>query len=132
VKDGDKRLELLEITLGRTLRAGLISSISVILFGIVLAIVNHPELREAGSLHKFIAPGGYALTGFHGIVDGLKEFKAMAWISLGIFMLILTPTVRVGISFFIFWYQGDKKFMVITAIVFTLLMVSLVLGSTVL
>ena len=47
----------------------------------------------------------------------------------GLFLLILTPILRVGSSILLFWRQGDRLYVVITASVFLILIISLFLGK---
>jgi uncharacterized membrane protein len=44
-------------------------------------------------------------------------------------LLIATPVIRVGVSIFAFIYQRDRLYTLITATVFSLLLLSFVLGK---
>jgi uncharacterized membrane protein len=132
MKAGSEKVGALELTLSLVLRIGLAISIAIILVGMGLFFAGGDGKNGPQVLQTMMSRSGAWLAGFHDIIRGVSSFNPMAWISLGIFLLILTPTMRVGISFFLFWQQKDRVYMAITAIVFTLLTVSLVLGNTVL
>ncbi|MED2647608.1 DUF1634 domain-containing protein, partial [Bacillus thuringiensis] len=55
--------------------------------------------------------------------------KAYAIILLSLFLLILTPVFRVGVSLITFWIEKDTLYVIITGIVFTILMISFALGK---
>lgn len=49
-------------------------------------------------------------------------------IIIGLFVLIATPVVRVGVSVVLFLHQRDRKFVLITLLVLVLLLASFLLG----
>jgi uncharacterized membrane protein len=77
--------------------------------------------------------GGYADGAFPtkpaGDTPGLVSLKPTPSFLTGIFILILTPIFRVGVSVVVFLKEKDYMYVGITAFVFLVLLVSLVLGK---
>jgi uncharacterized membrane protein len=63
------------------------------------------------------------------IFQGVAALKPYAIILTGLFILILTPVFRVGVSIIVFLKEKDYLYVKITAIVFTILIVSFLLGK---
>lgn len=119
----------MESLIALVLRTGVTSSFVLILVGIVLTFLRHPELEEAsGSAVSSWLTVGH-LTSFPDLLKELAGLRGRAWTTLGLGLLILTPTVRVGVSILGFLRQSDRRFVAITLVVFTALLVSLFLGN---
>jgi uncharacterized membrane protein len=58
----------------------------------------------------------------------LSALRPIAILALATIVLIGTPIARVFISIVVFAKNGEKRFVLITAVVFTVLMVGLVVG----
>lgn len=65
---------------------------------------------------------------FNEILSGLVEFKALAWLMTGLFLLILTPVLRVVASIVAFAKEGDKLYVAITTLVLIILIVAMFVG----
>jgi uncharacterized membrane protein len=61
-----------------------------------------------------------------GIFDGVFDGQATALIQLGILVLVLTPTLRVGLTLVIFALERDRVFVGLTVIVLVILLLGLV------
>jgi uncharacterized membrane protein len=61
--------------------------------------------------------------------SSLFSLRASAFLYLGTITLILTPVSRVLISIFAFWKEKDFKYVGITAVVFMVIMISVLVGS---
>ena len=111
--------ESTELWLAKLLKLGLLFSAAVIALGVLL----------------FLSTGrsGYADGGFPTrpgeIWAGLLALRPYAVMLAGLFLLILTPILRVGSSILLFWRQGDRLYVAITALVFLILIISLFLGK---
>jgi uncharacterized membrane protein len=64
------------------------------------------------------------------IIQGAFSRRARSIIQLGILLLIATPIARVALSLVGFAIEGDRKYVIITAIVFAVLLYSLITGAT--
>lgn len=106
-----------ELVIGKILRIGVITSAIVILIGIALYFMN-------GS--------GYTGTDFprrfSDIFAGLASGKSYAVIMLGVFLLILTPVLRVVVSIYAFYKEHDNLYVIITTIVLVILMFAMFMG----
>jgi uncharacterized membrane protein len=63
------------------------------------------------------------------IVMGMVHLRARSIIQVGILLLIATPIARVAFSLVGFALEPDRKYVVITAIVLTVLLYSLISGA---
>jgi len=102
-----------ELIVSRCLRVGVLISAAVILTGLILFLTTgnsgYPE---------HVYP-----TNLADIFSGLGAFKPYAVIMTGLFLLILTPVLRVGISVLVFWRSRDYLYVGITIVVFLILVV---------
>jgi len=119
--------ESMNVVIGRVLRYGVLVSAAVILFGVVLfAAANGTS--DSSIMLKYLPnqlPHGVFPVSYQALVGGLVEFNAISWIQLGAILLIATPVSRVLISVFLFAAEGDRLYVMITAVVLTLLLFSM-------
>ncbi|PFR99347.1 hypothetical protein CN988_19105 [Bacillus thuringiensis] len=108
-----------EILISKILRVGVLISGTCITIGLILFLVT----GESGY------PGDTYPTTLSAIWSGVLAGKAYAIILLSLFLLILTPVFRVGVSLITFWIEKDTLYVIITGIVFTILMISFALGK---
>ncbi len=112
---------------GRVLRAGVLVAAGAILIGLILFFAGHggPARVDAmlarGATPAPLHPGT--------ILHGLAHGSATAFIQLGLLALILTPTVRVALTFGLFARQRDWLFTGLAASVLVILILGL-LGVT--
>ena len=112
--------ELLKIerNIGKILRVGVFVSTTVIIIGILMFLLSgHSGYAEGVWPYKF-----------NEILSGLVEFKALAWLMTGLFLLILTPVLRVVASIVAFAKEGDKLYVAITTLVLIILIVAMFVG----
>ncbi len=112
--------ELLKIerNIGKILRIGVFLSTTVIIIGILMFLLSR---------HSGYAEGVWP-DKFNEILSGLVEFKALAWLMTGLFLLILTPVLRVVASIVAFAKEGDKLYVAITTLVLIILIVAMFVG----
>lgn len=114
------------------LRWGVGLSMGVVLLGIVVTFVHHPEYVSSGddlaALTGRSGDGHFAST-LGGVWVGLKEGRGQAIVDVGLMLLIATPVARVGASIAIFLRDGDRVYVGITLFVFVMLLLSFVLGK---
>lgn len=107
-----------ELIIGKILRIGVVVSAIVIILGIILYFVNGGTGYPAGEW-----PQRFGVM-FQGIAQG----KSYAVIMLGIFLLILTPVLRVVVSIYAFAKEHDMLYVYITTAVLIILIFAMVLG----
>lgn len=115
----NKDIEKAEMTIARFLQVCVLISAAVILFGLVLYLVT-----GTGGYENNIYP-----TNPISILSGVIALKPFAVMLMGLFILILTPILRVGVSIIVFIIEKDMPFILITSVVFIILTISLVLGK---
>ena len=121
-----EKVHQVELVISTLLRAGVILSFCVVLAGMALTFLHHPEY--SGSMTMETRPVAFP----HSVADvlrGVMDLRGQSVILLGIAILIATPVLRVGISIFAFMYQRDRTYVVITSIVLFLLLASFALGK---
>lgn len=115
----EHKQEMLDVekNIGKILTIGTIFSAGVILFGIVLFFAKGPSgLSSDQLLHQ----GRFFIE--------LKTFTPEAWLMSGLFLLILTPVLRVVVSIWSFYHEKDYIYTGITIVVLIILLISMVFG----
>lgn len=107
-----------QLIIGKILRLGVMISATVMIIGLVLLIVK----GNGGYPHNVFP------TDFTQIWAEIAELKPYAIMMLGIFLLILTPVLRVVVSIYSFYREGDSLYVWITTIVLVILGISFVFG----
>ena len=125
----DERVRKVELAISNLLRGGVLTSLLVVLGGVVTTFVHHPRyLHSRRDLHGLTSPGAEFPHSISQVIQGLQHGQGRAIVMAGLLLLIATPVMRVAVSVLAFVYQKDRTFVVITTIVLTLLLVSFVLG----
>jgi uncharacterized membrane protein len=112
----------LDARIGLLLRIGTLSSASVILLGGVLFLARHGHDTPNYHVFRGVSPQLHTLSG---ILSGAMHGESLAIIQLGLLMLIATPIARVLFSVIAFLAERDFLYVVISAIVLVVLLVSL-------
>jgi len=124
--DADAGLELL---LSRLLRAGVLASMGILLAGIAVGFVHHPQrLLDRDGLAPLIAPGSRFPHTVPQVIDGFDDFAAPAVIASGLLVLLATPILRVAVSLGGFARRRDWTYVALTGYVLAVLLVSFLLG----
>ena len=112
---------------GNVLRYGVLISAIIIAFGtleLIAASGNSDVLGSIGYNPDRVPHGNFdvSLSGLEGGLIGLQPYSL---IELGAIVLIATPVSRVLVSVFLFAAEGDKLYVVVTAVVLSLLLFSI-------
>ncbi|MCH4009485.1 DUF1634 domain-containing protein [Companilactobacillus sp.] len=107
-----------ELIIGKILRVGVIVSAAVIILGVVLYFINGGTGYADGEWPRR----------FGMIFSGIAHGKSYAVIMLGIFLLILTPVLRVVVSIYAFAKEHDRLYVYITTAVLIILIIAMVFG----
>ncbi|OPA74795.1 hypothetical protein BVG16_22870 [Paenibacillus selenitireducens] len=108
-----------ELFVSRVLRIGVLCSGFVILVGILWFLIS----GDSGY------PGDVYPTTLMEMFEGAVQGKPFAVMLIGLFLLILTPILRVGITVLVFVKAKDSLYIGITSLVFVILIISLLLGK---
>jgi len=109
-------MDLVERMVRRVLLVGIALSVTLMAVGLILGALGGDGLPS----------GVVPLTG---MPSRLAELDAAAFLSLGLIVLIATPFVRVGGSIIAFASEGERRYVLITAVVLAVMCVSVVLGK---
>lgn len=112
-----KEMNHVELLIGRILQVGVYISAAVIILGIGLWLVKN------GSGYTGTLPTRLGII-FHGVT----QLRPYAVLMLGIFLLILTPVLRVVVSIYAFAKEGDRLYVTITTIVLVILIIGMTIG----
>jgi len=117
-RDGS-RIGEVELMVSKVLRIGVLISAGVIMWGLLQLLITgvsgYPE-------------GTYPVT-LGSVAQGVAELKSVAIIQTGLFLLILTPVLRVASSLFVFLKEKDYLYVAITLTVLSILIISFLLGK---
>ena len=116
--------ESMHIVIGKVLRYGVLISAAVTILGTIGLIASKGSSEFVQSYSAAIPHDGIPV-GLSALASGLVSFSPFSWIQLGVIFLIATPVSRVLISVFLFAAERDRMYVVITAVVLTLLMFSM-------
>jgi Predicted membrane protein len=108
----------IELIISKSLTIGVLVSAAVTFAGLLLFFIT-----GSGGY-----PGNSYPTNLLLIFQGLFLLRPYAVILTGLFILILTPVFRVGVSIVLFIKEKDYAFAKITALVFLILLISFMLG----
>jgi uncharacterized membrane protein len=109
----------LELIISKALTIGVLLSAAIMLLGLVMFLITGNS-GYAGNIY----PTNPLL-----IFKGAAALKPYAVILTGLFILILTPVMRVGVSVIAFLKEKDYTYVIITALVFTILIISFLIGK---
>lgn len=110
----------LERQIGIVLRIGVIIAVVVMILGFACYLIND---AKTGYFHNQY-PRQLAQ-----IVNGSFHFQAGAIMVLGLFLLILTPVLRIVASIYAFTKVKDWRYVGITVAVFIILLVAMFIGQ---
>ena len=124
------KVRQVELLISGLLRVGVVTSLSIVVFGTVLSFVHHPEyLTSRQALRRLTTPGGAFPRTPAEMTDGVRHLQGQAFVVLGLLLLVATPVLRVAVSILGFVYERDWTFVAITSIVLGFLILSFILGK---
>ncbi len=119
-----------EVLISNLLRVGVVVSLIVVVAGVVLTFVHHPEYLHSQNALGGLLSGNAEFPHTMGEVwSGVLMLHGRSVVILGLLLLIATPVMRVGVSIFAFLFERDRVFAVVTMVVFLLLLLSFFLGK---
>ncbi|WP_390407256.1 DUF1634 domain-containing protein [Lacticaseibacillus jixiensis] len=116
--DMRKEINDIELIIGKIMQIGVLLAAAVMLVGMAMLLISGASGYPAG-VHP------HTITA---IASGVVHFKAYAWLMTGIFLLILTPVLRVVVSIYAFIKEQDRLYTWITTIVLVILVVAMIIG----
>jgi uncharacterized membrane protein len=123
------RVSRLENLISLVLRLGVLASLLCVVSGTVVTFIHHPEYRSSGAeLRRLTEPAAAFPHTLGDVLSGVRAGRGQAIVAIGLLLLIATPIMRVAVSILVFFYQKDRIFTLITAVVLSLLLASFFLG----
>ena len=110
----------MQLLLSRTLRWGVGISCVVAFVGGLLYLLhcgNEPFCLADYRQFSYATAADPSYTSLSAILGGFLAFTPVGWIQTGVLLLILTPILRVVLSFFSFVEERDWLYAAITAVV---------------
>ncbi len=112
----------IKVILGTLLRAGVIISMSIVLFGgIIYLIHNNGVIAD----YKVFKPELSKFSSIASIFSGVLSFQGDAVVQFGILMLIFTPIARIFFAIFSFLLERDYLYVLIGLIILAIITISL-------
>lgn len=119
-----------ELLISNLLRIGVISSLLVVVAGLVISFAHHSGyLHSEAEMRQVISAGHPPWNSLTELWSGLLHFRGEAIIMAGLLLLIATPVMRVAVSIVTFIVERDMIFVVVTTFVLAMLILSFVLGK---
>jgi uncharacterized membrane protein len=126
----DSRVRRVELLISAILRVGVVTSLSVVVFGTVISFLHHPDYTSVpAELQRLTSPGAAFPRTLGEVWGGVRHGRGQAVVVVGLLLLIATPVIRVAVSVFTFVYQRDATFVAVTSLVLALLLLSFALGK---
>ncbi len=110
------QMDFIERTVSRVLAVGIVIAVALMVVGLVLGV------WDAEALPSHVVP-------LADLPGALGSLDPAAYLSLGIIVLIATPFVRVAGSIVAFAREHDRRYVLITAVVLTVMCLSVVVGK---
>lgn len=114
--------EEIEQWIGGLLRAGVMIAAAVTFAGGIAFLVRHGSQVSTHATFLGVPRGLESVTG---VISGAVALRPSAIVQLGLLLLIATPVARVALSLVAFAHQRDGLYVLVTAIVLTLLLYGL-------
>lgn len=119
-----------ELVISAVLRIGVISSLAIVVVGLIVSFVHHPGyLHSPSHMKQMMTPGRIVPHSLSEVVHGVASFQGEAITTAGLLLLIATPVLRVAVSIFGFIFERDWIFVVVTTFVLAMLVLSFFLGK---
>lgn len=107
-----------ELIIGRVMQVGVAIAAIVMLIGVIWFLVSGNS-GYTGTFHP---------TRISAVLSGLVQMKPYAYIMCGLFLLILTPVLRVVVSIYAFAVAKDRLYVWITTLVLAILIFAMIIG----
>lgn len=117
-----------ELLISNLLRIGVISSLIIVIIGLIVCFLHHPDYLHSAQMQQVISPSHPTWDSLRELFHGMRHLRGQAIIMAGLLLLIATPVMRVAVSIAAFIFERDFIFVVVTSFVLAMLILSFVLG----
>lgn len=120
----------IDTAISNLLRTGVVVSMGVVIIGLVLTFIHHPQyVRSQGALGTLTDAGVIYTHRVTDVATQIRNGRGQGIVMLGLLMLIATPVARVAFSILAFMLERDRLYVAITTVVLALLLVSFAIGA---
>lgn len=123
-KDAKNIDEKLNDLISILLRTGVILSVIIIIAGMAVGMIN----KEISFSNFTLFEPTNSIEIFKTFFTGLKSFNSIAIIQLGLFIMILTPILRLIMAFVGYLFEKDYLYSFISFLVLTVIAMSFFFG----
>lgn len=126
----------IELMIAQLLRAGVILSFVILAIGIGAVLItgqtgyDQIHMDDLQSIIRYTGKHPSFPNSLSDIFLGILALKPYAIIALGLVVLIAIPVMRVSVSVIAFGIEHDRLYVVITAFVLAMLLLSFLIGET--
>lgn len=113
----EREIAEVEVLVGHILLVGVIVSTAIIVVGVVLMLIQNDS------------QAAFHVASYASVATSLVALRGWAVVYTGLFLLILTPVMRVAVSILGFARCHDKVFVVITCYVLAVLILGFLIGT---
>jgi uncharacterized membrane protein len=117
-----------EVLISNLLRAGVASSLALVMLGIGVMFTLHPDWMSSSEQLRHLTRTPSAPCTLAEVVAGMGERLGRSLTMVGLLLLMGLPVARVALSLVLFAQRRDRAFTAITAVVLGLLVLSFALG----
>ena len=111
------------------LRVGVLSSLAVMLIGMAVTFIRHPEyFAKSPTLGTLTSPNAHFPNTLVDVASGVAHGHGQAIVMAGLLLLIATPVARVALSAYVFVKVRDRLYAAITFAVLVILLISFGVG----
>lgn len=129
MKEGDGMKEWVNTAISAVLRVGVILSIAIMLAGIAVTFVHHPEyFSSRPSLGALTSTNTHFPNTLVDVIAGVRRGMGQDIVMAGLLVLIATPVARVALSLIVFLKVRDRLYTTITSVVLLILLISFAIG----
>ncbi|MCL2330306.1 MAG: DUF1634 domain-containing protein [Phycisphaerae bacterium] len=115
----------MEQLISSLLRGGIILSLSLVLIGVVVMFVRHPEYLHSRDTLTYLKGDNYRFPAtIHALFKGVIQGQGRSIVLLGVFVLFLTPIARVIATGIAFAFEKDWAYTIITLLVLGFVLLS--------
>ncbi|MBX5480595.1 MAG: DUF1634 domain-containing protein [Myxococcaceae bacterium] len=118
----------LEIVISELLRWGVIASTSLIVVGMAVTFLRHPDYFQSTEALQRLTSPDRAPHSLEDVLTGLRDVRGTAIEMVGLLSLIALPVARVAFSLVVFATRKDRRFVWLSGMVLGLLTLSFLLG----
>jgi uncharacterized membrane protein len=115
----------LEMVIGRLLQVGVLLAAVVVLAGGIALLIHQGGTIADFRVFRSEPP---SLDTLRGVIVGAWHLHPREVVQFGLLLLIATPVTRVAFTLVAFWFQRDRFYVGVTAIVLALLLYGLIWG----